>query len=526
MSLGDRRSYRKLVPAALVATFALAAGHPGVVSASPTGGGVLALGEGVGDRGVAVEIWQDRLNVWLRLTGSPLYPIVVDGDFGPQTETATREFQRANAAVVNDGTVDDDDRVALEAAISTLEATGGAATADDGDEARDDTDGPSQPDITLTWWQTALNSWLLLTDSDLYPIVVDGIFGPQTETATREFQRADDDVDNDGTVDDDDRVAIEAAIETLESAPAATDGGADSANDATTPDVTLTWWQIALNRWLQLADSDLYPIVVDGAFGAETETATREFQSTYATLDVDGTVDPIDRVVLEDAIAALEGGATLPGAGAADAAESEDAADDEPAAEGRADAPDDQVDALTTSDDVSETVRWWQARLNEWLDLVTSAMFPIVIDGWFGPQTEAATIEFQSTEDSLDADGEVDQLDRVVLDQAVEELEAGGGGPADVDGGGGIDGNPATDGNTVADGSSGELVTWWQAGLNEWLLLTSSDLYPILVDGDFGPQTETATRAFQSTVIGLAVDGSVSDADRVALENAIDAFGG
>ena len=56
--------------------------------------------------------------------------------------------------------------------------------------------------------------------------------------------------------------------------------------------------------------------------------------------------------------------------------------------------------------------------------------------------------------------------------------------------------------------------------------LTDHALYPIVVDGEFGPQTATATRVFQASTDGLAVDGLVTDADRVAIENAIDALGG
>ena len=458
MSLGDIRSHRAAMAAAL--SLGLTVGGVGVAGVASAAPPTFVMSEGVGDSGPAVEVWQDRLNEWLRLTGDPLYPIVVDGEFGPQTETATRAFQRANSAVVNDGTVDDDDRIALEAAISTLEATAG--------------DEPAAE--------------------------------PSAEPA-------------DDATDDDEVVG---------------DGSATVADGA---DETMVWWQVGLNEWLELAGSDLYPIVVDGEFGPQTETATREFQATYATLDVDGTVDPIDRVVLEDAIDALEGGAGLPAASSEEA--DDDAAEEAEAADDGSDADDEEVevasggpvdagvDGPTTSDDVRETVRWWQDRLNDWLDLVTSTMFPIVVDGWFGPQTETATREFQATEDALDVDGRVDQVDRVVLDQAIDELEAGGAADTPVStGDGDLDGNPATDGNTVADGSVGDLVTWWQAGLNEWLLLTENDLYPIVVDGDFGPQTETATRVFQAATDGIDVDGSVDDADRVALENAIAALDG
>jgi peptidoglycan hydrolase-like protein with peptidoglycan-binding domain len=51
--------------------------------------------------------------------------------------------------------------------------------------------------------------------------------------------------------------------------------------------------------------------------------------------------------------------------------------------------------------DRDQLVGWWQDRLNDWLLLSGSNTYPIVVDGWFGPQTEQATIEFQeSVEDS------------------------------------------------------------------------------------------------------------------------------
>jgi hypothetical protein len=40
-------------------------------------------------------------------------------------------------------------------------------------------------------------------------------------------------------------------------------------------------WEERLNLWLQLVGSELFPIVVDGVFDAETEAATRQFQDTY-----------------------------------------------------------------------------------------------------------------------------------------------------------------------------------------------------------------------------------------------------
>lgn len=76
--------------------------------------------------------------------------------------------------------------------------------------------------------------------------------------------------------------------------------------------------------------------------------------------------------------------------------------------------------------DRDRLVGWWQDRLNEWLRLSGSGMYPIVVDDWFGPQTEAATLEFQEAVAGLDATGVVNPVDRVALRDAIDELETNG----------------------------------------------------------------------------------------------------
>ena len=76
--------------------------------------------------------------------------------------------------------------------------------------------------------------------------------------------------------------------------------------------------------------------------------------------------------------------------------------------------------------DRDQLVGWWQDRLNDWLRLSGSGTYPIVVDGWFGPQTERATIEFQESVDDLDATGIVNPVDRVALRDAIDELVSNG----------------------------------------------------------------------------------------------------
>jgi len=62
--------------------------------------------------------------------------------------------------------------------------------------------------------------------------------------------------------------------------------------------------------------------------------------------------------------------------------------------------------------DRDQLVEWWQDRLNDWLRLSGSGTYPIVVDGWFGPQTEGATIELQESVEDLEATGIVNPVDR------------------------------------------------------------------------------------------------------------------
>jgi peptidoglycan hydrolase-like protein with peptidoglycan-binding domain len=64
---------------------------------------------GRGDRGDDVAAWQQQLN-------GIGFALVVDGDFGPATEAATRSFQR-DAGLVADGIVGPRTRAAMAALL-------------------------------------------------------------------------------------------------------------------------------------------------------------------------------------------------------------------------------------------------------------------------------------------------------------------------------------------------------------------------------------------------------------------------
>lgn len=101
------------------------------------------------------------------------------------------------------------------------------------------------------------------------------------------------------------------------------------------------------------------------------------------------------------------------------------------------------------------------------------------IDGSFGPNTEAAVKLFQQ-DNSLPADGIVGPMTWSSL-------------PADPD-------TPE-----LANGSSGSEVAAMQQPLK------NAGLYAGPIDGQFGPNTEAAVRAYQ-TDRGLIADGIVGDA--------------
>ena len=104
------------------------------------------------------------------------------------------------------------------------------------------------------------------------------------------------------------------------------------------------------------------------------------------------------------------------------------------------------------------------------------------IDGDFGAGTEAAVKDFQQSE-GLAVDG-------IVGPQTWQDL------PAD----------PHTP--LLRRGDSGDDVRRLQTGLHTYAQGGQGDPGPI--DGDFGPKTENAVRAYQSDH-GLSVDGVVGD---------------
>ena len=154
-------------------------------------------------------------------------------------------------------------------------------------------------------------------------------------------------------------------------------------------------------------------------------------------------------------------------------------------------------------DDVQTMLQTWRA---------AAGRPPITIDGIFGPQTEAAVLDFQrnavdpETRQPLAVDGIVGPVTLRALRFAAYVIAAGREIPA----------RPPTavapdwpDGLLVRRGSHGVHVSRVQSRLRDrgW---------KISVDGTFGPATESTVKAFQAEK-GLAVDGIVGPATWAAL---------
>ncbi len=156
--------------------------YPSLVAARAQGdvpGGAALTGSSnlrLGDRGPAVAQWQADLNT---ATDAGL---ATDGAFGPATHAATVAFQDARGLVA-DGVVGPATRDAMAKALDSGDSTatpGGDGTAYGGRPLR--LEEPPMRGDEIRTWQSRLRELG-------YTIGVDGIFGPQSDERTREFQR-------------------------------------------------------------------------------------------------------------------------------------------------------------------------------------------------------------------------------------------------------------------------------------------------------------------------------------------------
>ncbi|MEA2453446.1 MAG: hypothetical protein QOG04_2156 [Actinomycetota bacterium] len=131
-----------------------------------------------GDSGFDVVLWQRMLN---RMTSAehhlPEDIIAVDGIFGPETERATKRFERG-AEFEQDGVVTQRERrLWLGAFITCCGAT-------------KPTLGPGSYEVDVGFVQMHLNRSPRRDGAAGPPLVIDLMFGPATEAAVRTYQSA------------------------------------------------------------------------------------------------------------------------------------------------------------------------------------------------------------------------------------------------------------------------------------------------------------------------------------------------
>ena len=138
---------------------------------------------GIGSTGAAVESWQAAMNTWLDVvTPDDPFRLATDGVYGRLTDSVTRRFQFSQGLPV-DGLVGPVTRAAYLSAPE-LVASGRSPVAHEPVLA------PGDRGDAVAAWQAAVNRWAAAADAPFGPLAVDGVYGPATEAATRQFQQA------------------------------------------------------------------------------------------------------------------------------------------------------------------------------------------------------------------------------------------------------------------------------------------------------------------------------------------------
>jgi peptidoglycan hydrolase-like protein with peptidoglycan-binding domain len=202
-------------------------------------------------------------------------------------------------------------------------------------------------------------------------------------------------------------------------------------------------------------------LVVDGNFGPNTLYAVRTFQSATA-IAVDGQVGPQTKTKLYTT------GGTAP-------------------------AP---INLFSASCPTNIARGQQSGCVTELQRLLRRYGYTVGVDGDFGPQTEGAVVSFQSAL-GLGVDGIVGPITKRALYDSDEAPGAG------------VDLRSASCPANIAQGQSGGCVATLQALLN-------GKGQHLSVDGEFGPLTLAAVRAFQQAA-GLVVDGIVGPNTKAAL---------
>jgi SpoIID/LytB domain protein len=399
-----------------------------------------------GSQGESVALWQQALG------------IAADGDFGPGTTAATREWQQANG-LTPDGIVGATSWNKMFAPSSTPTPPGSETDTEDESEQDPETDPspdvPSYPGFLLRvgsqgkWvrtWQSALG------------IFADGHFGASTAAATREWQSANG-LTPDGVVGVKSwQTMFPGAGVERPLPPPEVGNGSEGSNGSETDDQqsgppspgipaypgtplklgsrgpAVVTWQGALG------------IASDGYFGPATLSATKAWQYRQGL--------PADGVVGLNSWFRM-----FPGA------EREEVENEEQ--DSTPEAPPYPGSPLRRGSRGADVVIWQRA-------------LGVAADGYFGPQTEQATRNWQGA-NGLDADG-------IVGLTSWQRMFSGSSGGAGV----------RASSVLLESGDSGARVEKWQRALG------------IDVTGVFDDNTVTHTKYWQRTQ-GIAADGRVTD---------------
>ncbi len=223
------------------------------VSVLLAGGAMLSAVEARGT-GIGPMPGQDRevtLQAQRQLKALGFHPGAIDGNFGPQTNAAIQEYQRAYRLPPT-GRLD-------EATLRSLLPERFQA---------------SPAPTTLSNREVILQAQRQLKVLGFDPGTTDGDFGPQTEAALREYQRAYR-LPPTGTLDEPTLRSL--LPERFQASPAPT---------------TLSNREVILQAQRKLKVLGFDPGTTDGDFGPQTEAALREYQRAYR-LPPTGTLDEV-----------------------------------------------------------------------------------------------------------------------------------------------------------------------------------------------------------------------------------------
>ena len=405
-----------------------------------------------GDSGEAVKALQRRLKEL------GYYTNYIDGDFGSQTVTAVKAFQKKNG-LTDDGVAGSVTLTKLNSS-SAIPANGKTEEDKVEDEELKATDTLKKGDkgAKVKALQTRLK------ELGYYKPMADGEYGSQTIAAVKAFQGKNG-LTADGVAGSDTikKLLSDSAIDANGKSEEDKEADKEEPSDGTLRKGDKGDAVKALQK--RLKELGYYTNYVDGSYGDQTVKAVKAFQKKNGLTD-DGVAGSVTLTKLNSSSAIPANGKT-----------EEDKVEDE------------ELKATDTlkKGDKGAKVKALQTRLKE------LGYYKPMADGEYGSQTIAAVKAFQG-KNGLTADGVAgsDTIKKLLSDSAID---ANGKSEEDKE----ADKEEPSDG-TLRKGDKGDAVTALQARLREL------GYFKPLPDGDYGNQTVAAVKAFQEKN-GLTADG-------------------